>query len=74
MCLPPPGGGDGGEAVDLTHSELCRGAEEAAEIVAAPASALKAASIVKAAGKGKAKAKAKVKAKSKGKGKSKGVG
>ena len=72
MCLPPPGGGDGGEAVDLTRSELCRGAEEAAEMVAAPASALKAASIVKAAGKGKAKAK--VKAKSKGKGKSKGMG
>ena len=70
--MPPPGGGDGGEAVDLTRSELCRGAEEAAEMVAAPASALKAASIVKAAGKGKAKAK--VKAKSKGKGKSKGMG
>ena len=79
VCLPPPGGAGGGGAVDLTSSELCRGAEEAAETAAAAASAVKAAaaSAVKAAAKGKGKGKGKGRGRGKAKGKgttSKGVG
>ena len=87
VCLPPPGGGGGGGAVDLSRSELCRGAEGAAETAAAAASTVEtaAASAVTAAAKGKGKAEAKAKSKgevsswpsnwrskAKGKGKSKG--